>query len=71
MYFDFKPNLNFQVGESKEIKSFEWIIRDAPNIKTDFDSEDKDVYMIASFGSRLVKFVMKRIKGLRAPGQGV
>ena len=27
--------------------------------------------MIASFGSRLVKFVMKRIKGLRAPGQGV
>ena len=27
--------------------------------------------MIASFGSRLVKFVMKRIKGLRAPGQGL
>ena len=71
-YGAYQALVSAEVGPSKEVKSYEWTIRDAPKLKyvMDYDSEDKDVFMIANFGTKLVKFVAKRRKGLRTPGQG-
>ena len=36
----------------------------------DYDDKDKDTFMIANFGTKLVRFVASKKKGYRVPGQG-
>jgi len=36
----------------------------------DYEAKDKDTFMIANFGTKLVRFVASKKKGYRVPGQG-
>ena len=40
------------------------------NFQDEYESQDKDTFMIADFGAKLVRFVAAKKKGYRVPGQG-
>jgi hypothetical protein len=66
----YQASVTAELGPNKVIKTFAWIIRARPQTKEEYDPGDKDTFMIASFGTRLVRFVAGLQKGIRTPGQG-
>ena len=66
----YEAHIKAEVGENKVEKSYDWVIKEAPKKEDLSEGNEKDTFMIADFGTKLVKFVARKRNVLRVPGQG-